>query len=121
MKTPIEIIDETVAYYSEDVSRRSIGKIGDRCVYKNFEGKKCAVGRCTNSEWLDDWYKNNVSEPTLATVLEHLEPEYQGHSRSFWSQLQYIHDPNRNWDEKGLSEHGVGNVNYLKRQYENLD
>lgn len=47
--TAVEIINETVAYYSEDTSRRGITYTGFgdlKCVYITAGGQMCAVGRC---------------------------------------------------------------------------
>lgn len=42
MKTKLEIIEETVQYYSEDVTRRASDSSGV-CEYYTFDGRMCAV------------------------------------------------------------------------------
>lgn len=50
MKTKLEIIEETAAYYCEDPSRRAYNRVNmfafePTCQYITLDGRRCAVGR----------------------------------------------------------------------------
>jgi hypothetical protein len=119
--TAHQIIDETVAYYSEDpINRRSIGehKGSQMCLYKGEKGQKCAYSRC----WRDDVYKPEYENQTpvngrLPSPDELVKDEYKGHSSEFWSQLQHLHDVKSYWTNTGLSDEGQKYVNTLKENY----
>lgn len=118
MKTKIEIIKETVEYYSADVSRRSISYSG-KCMYNGPEGKQCAFARCAEAidEEYEEWNANEVLENK---GIETLKPEYR-HIIDvyFWNELQYLHDNCSNWDENGLTEDGKVFVKGLIHKYKN--
>ena len=88
-KTKIEIINETRAWYEGDPSRRSMSPYGI-CQYLADDGRTCAVGRCLidpnvpNGSVFDVWDDRSIDED--------MKPEYRGHSRSFWEELQNFHD-----------------------------
>jgi hypothetical protein len=119
MKTKLEIINETVEYYSEDVNRRalSINKDGsvDGCKYLTNDGKMCAVGRCLTEEGLEEfgsrasYYNRNMSP--------FFKEDYQIYDDFFWRDLQELHDYNHYWNEEGLTRHGKEQVQYLLETY----
>ncbi len=121
MKTKVEIINETVDYYSTDTSRRAIttNKWGHfTCLYKMPDGRNCAVGRClikppSNSLGIRDLetYKGELDNL--------LKPEYREHSLSFWEDLQEIHDTPSYWNSEGMTERGKDRVNILLEYYKN--
>jgi hypothetical protein len=105
MKTKIEIIDETVAFYEADPSRRAHSLPGG-CTYRDFAtGNKCAVGRCLTPEGIaliEDVGGNNMNMTELRDEFDinfedHLEEEYQGHPITFWEDLQNFHDLQGYW------------------------
>ncbi len=114
--TKTQIIDETVAYYSEDTSRRA--NTNSACFYyQEATGNMCAVGRCANAP------KELGEGKYIGTILREIsdeqvfKPEYQGHELEFWENLQMVHDRNWNWDNKGLTECGQKNVQNLKERF----
>jgi hypothetical protein len=132
MKTAIEIIDETVAFYGDDPKgRRSLGlsSVGNvTCFYHGEEGKKCAVGRCLTDSGLEKAHEFEKSPPpTGASVKEfdskfelelNLIEVYRGHSIDFWKDLQALHDHDRMWGKFfGLTEDGHQYVEVLKQKY----
>ena len=52
MKTKLEIIEETVEYYTTERNSRAVDDNED-CVYNATDGSHCAVGRC-----FTDYYKS---------------------------------------------------------------
>jgi hypothetical protein len=116
--TKIEIIDETVAFYSEDTTRRSFKE--GRCLYQSADGRKCAYARC----WKDGVYKEKFERRTVEVLSELgfepdslLDEKYHGHSVEFWMDIQVLHDRFYCWNENGLSEEGKIFVQELKEKY----
>lgn len=54
-KTKMEILDETVKYYS--THPRALE--GQMCIYLSDEGNKCAFGRCMTASALSEFGKYN--------------------------------------------------------------
>lgn len=114
MKTKIEIIEETVKYYSEDVSRRAVNVL---CEYLTDDGRMCAVGRCLYNvkqamdEDVEDW---STHEEFFTPVWK---KGYAGHEKEFWVDLQNLHDVERYWNDKGLTDLGKNQLLTLKKQY----
>jgi hypothetical protein len=124
-KTKLEIIDETVAFYGEDPTRRSITpKRG--CRYLNeTTGNMCAVGRCLTKGGLDFvhgyegygimFFPDKKSSNDINDLFKN---EYKGHSIEFWDNLQTLHDRDGYWNVgKGLTKLGKEYVNSLKIKY----
>lgn len=115
MKTKLEIINETVEYYSEDVSRRATNDKG-RCEYY-INGKMCAFGRCM----INPQFKYVSDDPTLGIKNVDQDPllkkEYRGHENEFWVDLQNLHDNQYHWDKGGLTEFGQKYVEKLKKKW----
>lgn len=127
--TKMEIIDETVKFYSEDPSRRALsgGDYGP-CVFNAPENKHCAVGRCLLKKYhkLGNKLKSNdgnifhlFRDNGVKSLDEMLEPRYRGHETKFWEHIQLLHDSELNFDYNGLTEVGVRSVKYLKELYKN--
>ena len=111
MKTKTEIIDETVAYYSEDPpGRRGVSLYGF-CVFLTSDGKMCAVGRCMIAPEV-----NGVIVDDRERLDNRLKPEYRGHDKEFWRSLQIFHDDFWSWNEEGLTKDGFTNLERLKNE-----
>lgn len=121
MKTKIEIIQETVAYYSEDPSRRGTDRQGNFCAYLTEEGNMCAVGRCmiSPSTQMAGSIRTLSRDDAPVILEEELKPEYRGHVPSFWSNLQDLHDRRFHWTDTGLSKKGEECVARLLKAYSN--
>lgn len=123
MKTKLEIIDETVQYYSEDVSRRA-QEFGT-CNYMDDAGNRCAVGRCLAEEHIYDAadiegpVRDLIIELGVADIDEVLSREYQGHDMFFWDDLQHLHDHEGYWKVGGLTAKGEDWVERMKDKYRN--
>jgi hypothetical protein len=127
--TAIEIIAETVAYYSADVKRRSFVVENDprndgnnTCVYQGPNGEKCAYSRC----WKEGAYNPNYEENTADQLYQFgvtpddlVSERYMGHSDEFWYDLQMIHDGHPFWDENGLTDMGRIAVDNINKKYIN--
>lgn len=112
-KTKLEIINETVAFYSEDVKRRAVNE-GGSCEYRTEDGRKCAVGRVL----LPRHYQVSLEGETASDILRGrgdsiLFLEYRGHSHGFWDALQHFHDRHQHWNRAGLTLEGIAYKNEL--------
>lgn len=117
--TRIDIIKETVDFYSQDpVNRRSIDEEEpEMCLYNSSNGKQCAFARyveepedCIERKNASDLLEKKVI--TLKKGVRHLKEDLY-----FWNNLQYLHDDEENWTKTGLSTEGEGEVNRLLEKY----
>ena len=102
----LEIIEKTVAYYSEDTSRRAINEM-DQCEYLMPDGRMCGVGRCLQNPGA--LAGNDLYDAAISGVFELAEfmPQYGGHNVTFWSDIQDMHDCIDNWDDNGITREGI--------------
>ncbi len=116
--TKLEILNETVEYYSADTSRRGLDSRGD-CKYNGENGTHCAVGRCllpklkkrgnrllANNSTIGDLISKNKGK----TIDDVLEKQYRGHDIYFWRSLQGLHDSDTFWDKSGITPNGERKV-----------
>lgn len=114
--TALEIIDETVAFYSADVTRRS--KKDGYCVYAGKDGTKCAYSRCwREGVWKAEYEDRNPKHEKMPLPDELVEERYKGHSAMFWKKLQRLHDNDYHWDQTGLTEKGKEYVEIIKNEF----
>ena len=117
MKTKAEIIDETVEYYSADVSRRAVDHRGS-CFYRTPSGKSCAVGRCLDPEKYQPKMETIDAYENIRKFSDAIfKPEYQGHERDFWNDLQKLHDRFEFWNDEGLTGDGEGYLETIRREW----
>lgn len=119
MKTKLEIIEETAAFYSEDTSRRALHPnilLREElvCAYLTDNAKMCAVGRCCENP--GDIPNGNIDDEYVASSVK-FKTEYQGHGFDFWRELQVFHDKSIHWNETGLSKQGQDFLQKLKTFY----
>lgn len=119
----LEIIEETVKYYSKNPLKRRGAKYSNNsqvgCVYRTVRGTKCAVGRCGNSKF-NFRFEGNVfsyAQQCISNLDIHLFPRYRGHGLDFWNDIQDLHDVGDNWTDKNISEKGLKIVEFLKKKY----
>lgn len=120
--TKLEIINETAAFYMEDVGRRA--SANGNCMYNYKEpravDKRCAVGRCMTEEAIAEHgsFSGSVINLEMAHGLEHLlKSEYRGHDNSFWLDLQAFHDAGEYWVLTKISERGTQLLGHLRQRY----
>lgn len=111
-KSKIEIIEEISNFYN--LTNRGI--INGQCTYESSTtGNKCAIGRymIDTSKLVDETTLSVIdlakSEGTFDKLLK---PEYKGHDKIFWNELQNFHDSTYNFTKTGLSE--IGKLEKLK-------
>ncbi len=124
--TKLEILNETVAFYSADVTRRSV-IIGGDCAYNGDNGTHCAVGRCLLPKYHEmgdklpenHWTINAlVIENECQSLDEMLQEQYRGHEVEFWRHLQILHDTVECWDASGITTFGELRTNDILEMFQ---
>lgn len=107
-----EFLDDTVKYYSEDTSRRSVL---DKCMYRTGDGRKCAIGRYIP----DDKYTTLIEgKNVISKLVYNLIPQNISMlGIDFLLSIQSLHDESDNWDKNGLTEKGKEYVNFIEEKY----
>lgn len=117
----LDLLQETINFYSEDISRRA-EDISGSCLYSTEDGRNCAVGRCMTKKAKESIGTALIPAsdlPTRYTRINSIDPlmkpKYKGFQLWFWDKLQGIHDSDGNWIESGLTKQGKDRVENLKR------
>lgn len=126
-KTRVDIIDETVKFYSENpraMRAKQLPSEPDSCAYVAPNGERCAFARCCTEDgvrWLHaNLEGSNVQgiETRDKNLNEMLKPEYRGHDLHFWINIQRLHDSSEFWGQDGkLTPVGNSRVQRLKCKY----
>lgn len=107
----IDIVNDTVKYYSEDTKRRAKTEKG--CRYLTDDGRMCAVGRQLNKKQISIYGDSKKNATFL--FFEMRINKLKGLGSDFWSGLQRIHDQDLYWNEsKGMTELGLDSVEDFK-------
>jgi len=115
----LQILDETIEFYSNDPDQRSVGK------YNSPDLKHCAVGRCLLTDLKEKGTSlvgndldllNLVCKNELENLDQVLLPEYRGHSMLFWEDLQNLHDSDLYWTDSGLSSVGHNKAEKMRNR-----
>lgn len=122
--TKLEILNETIAFYNADVTKRSIDEL-DNCSYNGEHGNHCAIGRCMVDSLKEQGVKlkgnragiQNLAEINGLTIDEVFEEKYRGHEIYFWRSLQELHDEDDFWDNAGLNAQGEAYANEICKQF----
>ena len=120
-----EIVDETVAFYSEDPRRRSLdGSRLNLCLYNGPNGNHCAVGRCMYSKLKNKGQDLRFNDESAIAFFEKrggehkvLKAKYRGHEDRFWGYLQALHDDDDNWGPNGITSKGLEEAEYIKEKF----
>ena len=115
MKTKLEIIEETAAFYNLGNRSVELSDSGfENCAYIGRDNKRCAFSRCCldSPEVLSflKEHEGDTADEVLEAAgdkgLEILKEDYRGHEDDFWNELQVFHDRDYYWGEDGLNEIG---------------
>lgn len=120
----LEILEDTVKYYSEDTSRRALEIIQGhgslpKCKYITTDNKKrCAVGRLISDDKIEQLkYINNTVESIFIDNPEILSKDIKLVGKYFMQDLQYLHDLEDNWDICGITKKGKLSVEQIKEKF----
>lgn len=120
----LDILLETVDFYSADTSRRSY-KNG-YCTYNGDNGTHCAFGRCMLPKYQEQGSNLKYNGTNVLEFLREnkkkldsvLQEKYRGHDVNFWSLIQRLHDSKENWDDSGITFEGELAVNRIIECYD---
>ena len=123
-KKQLQLLNETIAYYSENpTERRCVAKSGG-CFYSpksagkpNSEG--CAIGRLLSPNKKEQLDNEDSADTSVDFMFDYLPKKVQSHGKQFLSALQQLHDGGEDnglkyWSEKGLTEDGLKKVQEIK-------
>lgn len=112
----VDIIDDTVAFYSFDVTRRATD-VNVPQLYVTEDGRRSAVGRyMTNPVYgLQGrvWFLSDI-QGNSAVLSQYLREHVKHLSIIFWSDLQLLHDVTEKWGVNGLSDAGKNHVTWMR-------
>lgn len=65
-----------------------------RCMYRGYDGRKCAVGILIKDEYYQDWLEENLVGSTIvdAAIQRSIGRDFLPGERSMLSTLQEVHD-----------------------------
>lgn len=112
-------LEDTVRYYSENVSRRALDKNG-QCKYKTEDGRKCAIGRyIINDEMCEalDCSTANTVHSIFKYNSNFLPKNIIDLGSMFLSEIQKLHDVNFHWNLKGLTKSGKEKVKEIEKEF----
>ena len=113
----LEIIDDTVAYYSTHPRSLGIDDNGDvRCRYKGNNGTECAFQRCVETDLSE--FEGRSASYIIPNDQISFKEGYNIEDVGFWQDIQYLHDGGENWENGELSEYGADFVKRLKEKYQ---
>ncbi len=110
---------EILDYVQVEIMKQGGRAIDDRiCVLQTKDGKRCAFRLCLCDEARNELTKRNntgfVGNMTDSMVEAILRPEFKGHGKEFWRDVQNLHDNPSYWDSNNtLSEMGVKRYNEI--------
>lgn len=105
--TDLQLVKETVKYYTEDINRKATDGDSGMCEYKTSDGKQCAIGRLIDENKLIGngftWEELNEKgsldgglEPYLrnnaVSICDILKDEYKEITYECLCDLQDFHD-----------------------------
>lgn len=118
----LALLNETVAYYSEDTNRRcSKDKL---CAYdpatagKEGISEGCAIGRLLSPQLkkeLDKKYTSASKPSGVPSIFEELPKSIQYYGKEFLTRLQSLHDQSIYWDHNALSVAGKREIESFKK------
>jgi len=117
----LELLNDTVAFYSADPNRRAMN--GDNCRYIADNGNKCAFSRLCSNEGAELLHKNQEGKKCSNALRDNefkakLGLKYPELPANFYIDLQALHDKNHNWAPLGLSTIGEEVVERIKNNIE---
>lgn len=118
----LEILEDTVKYYSEDTNRRCMHVDTETCYYapeslgKQEISNGCAVGRLLSPELrkqIDEYGPISIDTVMRDEDIE-LPLEVRELTADFLMKLQDLHDKQLHWNKEGLTQEGLDKVQEIK-------
>jgi hypothetical protein len=117
-QTRQELLNNTIAFYSEDVTRRAFDEGAGVCMYHTADGRNCAIGRELKNPSTFGVATDSVDEGvgSLALMIE-LPKRLSSMGEDFLTDIQMLHDTEFYWGRDGLTLGGEGKVNSICIKY----
>lgn len=118
-----EILEDTVAYYGKNPSKRRSTVEGKGCRYLSPDGRMCAAARLLTPKGLE--LAHTLEGESANTVIirkgARLKNKYaalknQGDFARFLGVIQNLHDCEYHWGNSGLSEEGKEEVDCITEE-----
>jgi len=122
----LEVLDDTVAYYSKDVKRLNYTHMREIRYSPKHTGKQgisegCSIGRLMPPELQEQLDEKAVFfigvPPNDIHAFSQLPKDLQKLGLKFIISLQWLHDHHVNWTKNGLSQTGKNIVAEIKSNY----
>jgi hypothetical protein len=117
-QTRQELLDNTVAFYSEDVTRRAFDKEKGQCMYHTEDGRNCAIGR--ELRYPENFgVKEGMPDAGIGEndLFDSLPKRLRSMGQDFLSDIQHLHDHKSYWGDNELSMAGESFVAQLYVKY----
>ena len=107
----IAVLEDTLSWFAEKPGRRCVEKLfgGEVPAYCLSGGRFCAVGRYLRDVDEVERLYGDLSVNQIASRVNFddlLREDVRGLGDDFWANLQYLHDGEGFWNERGLSPTG---------------
>lgn len=115
----LEFLEDTVKYYSEDVSRRALDSQGS-CRYITEDGRRCAIGRFIIEDHMCEVLDNSKSNTvwSIFKFCPHFLPKHiLDLGSDFLGSIQLLHDGIFYWHLKGITGEGKEYVEKIKTEF----
>ena len=125
--TPLELLNDTIAYYSVNPAERRCISIYGACSYSpstshipTSEG--CAIGRHLDGDVKRKFDVSSYGSISMMSKYNKdvfaLAPQWmQDMDIHFLEDIQGLHDKSDYWNETGLNEMGKGRVKQIKNKF----
>ena len=110
------VLNDTINHYNlKNLSFSCIDKNKYQCFYypQTDKTEGCAIGRLIKDKELC----KEFGSKSLKQVFEYLPSNLKGLGSAFLSDLQGLHDVQKNWNKIGLSKMGLRRVEIIKKEY----
>ena len=113
-QTRQELLENTIAFYSEDVTRRAFDEGAGGCMYQTEDGRNCAIGRELKSPSTFGVATNSsTSGISCFALMSELPKRLSSMGAGFLCEIQVLHDCDLHWDTYGLTLMGEDKVNTI--------
>ena len=128
--TKIEILDYVVDYFKTH-PRGLHSSSSSACTYLDRNtGARCAHSICIQDDLVKHIraFTDDADDGTALAVIKQFgdeihKPEFRGHGKFFWKEVQRFHDISDFWystpSGNELTEGGLERLNFLKERYKN--
>jgi hypothetical protein len=117
-QTRQELLENTIAFYSEDVTRRAFDEGAGVCMYHTEDGRNCAIGRELKSPSTFGVATDSTNEAIGATeLMGELPKRLSSMGENFLGDIQAFHDCSVNWGMYGLTDIGKARVSTICIQH----